>query len=194
MSPQALSVISEVGDLLQLKYSRHRIQPSLARPFDDNVYEDIDDWWTSPLLKWREPEQPQKIQNGSRWITSLPQGPRCAQVPLVTRLPWRYIPQQKENSLYFALPKHAELVVNTLKNSTYAFLCTFYFSFFVILCLRFFCLDVCECFFSACGICLVKPCCYVCEVDRCQLSKCLKLWDSGIFFISWMMMKWTLMG
>lgn len=43
MSPQALSVIGEVGDLLQLKYSRHRIQPSSARPFDDNVYEDIDD-------------------------------------------------------------------------------------------------------------------------------------------------------
>ncbi|KAG7226322.1 hypothetical protein INR49_003074 [Caranx melampygus] len=40
---RALSAISEVGDLLQLKYSRHRIQPSLARPFDDNVYEDIDD-------------------------------------------------------------------------------------------------------------------------------------------------------
>lgn len=43
LSPQALSVISEVGDLLQLKYSRHRIQPSMARPFDDNMYEDIDD-------------------------------------------------------------------------------------------------------------------------------------------------------
>lgn len=43
MSPQALSAISEVGDLLQLKYSRHRIQPSGARPFDDGVYEDVDD-------------------------------------------------------------------------------------------------------------------------------------------------------
>uniref|UniRef100_A0A8C4IHX7 serine C-palmitoyltransferase n=1 Tax=Dicentrarchus labrax TaxID=13489 RepID=A0A8C4IHX7_DICLA len=43
MLDRALSVISEVGDLLQLKYSRHRIQPSLARPFDNNVYEDIDD-------------------------------------------------------------------------------------------------------------------------------------------------------
>ncbi|XP_045919159.1 serine palmitoyltransferase 2-like [Micropterus dolomieu] len=42
MLDRALSAISEVGDLLQLKYSRHRIQPSLARPFDDNVYEDID--------------------------------------------------------------------------------------------------------------------------------------------------------
>ncbi|XP_043999687.1 serine palmitoyltransferase 2-like isoform X1 [Gambusia affinis] len=40
---QALSAISEVGDLLQLKYLRHRIQPSGARPFDDGVYEDIDD-------------------------------------------------------------------------------------------------------------------------------------------------------
>lgn len=40
---RALSVIDEVGDLLQLKYSRHKIQPSLVRPFDDNVYEDIDD-------------------------------------------------------------------------------------------------------------------------------------------------------
>lgn len=43
MSPQALNVISEVGDLLQLKYSRHRLQLSSARPFDDDVYEDIDD-------------------------------------------------------------------------------------------------------------------------------------------------------
>ncbi|KAE8289667.1 Serine palmitoyltransferase 2 [Larimichthys crocea] len=43
MLDRALSVISEVGDLLQLKYSRHRIQPSMARPFDDNMYEDIDD-------------------------------------------------------------------------------------------------------------------------------------------------------
>uniref|UniRef100_H3C9J2 Uncharacterized protein n=1 Tax=Tetraodon nigroviridis TaxID=99883 RepID=H3C9J2_TETNG len=39
---QALSVISEVGDL-QLKYSRHRMQPSPTRPFDGSVYEDIDD-------------------------------------------------------------------------------------------------------------------------------------------------------
>uniref|UniRef100_A0A3Q4GT80 Serine palmitoyltransferase, long chain base subunit 2a n=1 Tax=Neolamprologus brichardi TaxID=32507 RepID=A0A3Q4GT80_NEOBR len=43
MLDQALNVISEVGDLLQLKYSRHRLQPSSARPFDDDVYEDIDD-------------------------------------------------------------------------------------------------------------------------------------------------------
>uniref|UniRef100_A0A8D3AGU3 serine C-palmitoyltransferase n=1 Tax=Scophthalmus maximus TaxID=52904 RepID=A0A8D3AGU3_SCOMX len=40
---RALSVISEVGDLLQLKYSRHRIQSPLTRPFDENVYEDVDD-------------------------------------------------------------------------------------------------------------------------------------------------------
>lgn len=43
MSPQALSVISEVGELLQLKYSRHRLQPSPMRPLDDSVYEDIVD-------------------------------------------------------------------------------------------------------------------------------------------------------
>lgn len=64
MSPQALSVIGEVGDLLQLKYSRHRIQPSLARPFDDNVYEDIDDWWnhSSSKVVWTRttPPPPQK--------------------------------------------------------------------------------------------------------------------------------------
>ncbi|XP_034433121.1 serine palmitoyltransferase 2-like [Hippoglossus hippoglossus] len=40
---RALGVINEVGDLLQLKYSRHKIQPSLERPFDDNMYQDIDD-------------------------------------------------------------------------------------------------------------------------------------------------------
>lgn len=43
MSPQALSVISEVGDLLQLKYSRRRMQASPTRPFNGSVYEDIDD-------------------------------------------------------------------------------------------------------------------------------------------------------
>ena len=43
MSPQALSVISEVGDLLQLKYSRHRMQAPPTRLFDRGVYEDIDD-------------------------------------------------------------------------------------------------------------------------------------------------------
>ncbi|KAL3048841.1 hypothetical protein OYC64_008345 [Pagothenia borchgrevinki] len=40
---RALSVISEVGDLVNLKYSRQKIQPSVARSFDDNVFEDIDD-------------------------------------------------------------------------------------------------------------------------------------------------------
>ncbi|CAB1428539.1 unnamed protein product [Pleuronectes platessa] len=40
---RALCVINEVGDLLQLKYSRHRIQPSFGRPSDDNMYQDIDD-------------------------------------------------------------------------------------------------------------------------------------------------------
>uniref|UniRef100_A0A674MDA4 serine C-palmitoyltransferase n=1 Tax=Takifugu rubripes TaxID=31033 RepID=A0A674MDA4_TAKRU len=40
---KALSVISEVGDLLQLKYSRHRLQPSPMRPLDDSVYEDVVD-------------------------------------------------------------------------------------------------------------------------------------------------------
>ncbi len=37
---QALDVISEVGDLLQLKYSRHKILPSLDRPFDETSYEE----------------------------------------------------------------------------------------------------------------------------------------------------------
>lgn len=40
---EALRVISEVGDLLQLKYSRRRIQPAGARRSDDGVYDDIDD-------------------------------------------------------------------------------------------------------------------------------------------------------
>ncbi|KAK5857023.1 hypothetical protein PBY51_010293 [Eleginops maclovinus] len=40
---RALSVISEVGDLVHLKYSRRKIQPSVARSFDDNLFEDIDD-------------------------------------------------------------------------------------------------------------------------------------------------------
>ncbi|XP_030636531.1 serine palmitoyltransferase 2 [Chanos chanos] len=43
MLDTALSMISEVGDLLQLKYSRHRILPSLDRPFDETTYEENED-------------------------------------------------------------------------------------------------------------------------------------------------------
>ncbi|KAK7152798.1 hypothetical protein R3I93_010886 [Phoxinus phoxinus] len=40
MLDRALDVISEVGDLLQLKYSRHKALPSLDRPFDETTYEE----------------------------------------------------------------------------------------------------------------------------------------------------------
>ncbi|XP_053330299.1 serine palmitoyltransferase 2 [Spea bombifrons] len=39
----ALSKISEVGDLLQLKYSRHHFVPLLDRPFDETTYEETED-------------------------------------------------------------------------------------------------------------------------------------------------------
>lgn len=42
MLDRALSAINEVGDLLNLKYSRQRVRPSLARSCDDNLFEDID--------------------------------------------------------------------------------------------------------------------------------------------------------
>ncbi|XP_032088129.1 serine palmitoyltransferase 2 isoform X1 [Thamnophis elegans] len=38
-----LKKIDEVGDLLQLKYSRHRVVPLLDRPFDETTYEETDD-------------------------------------------------------------------------------------------------------------------------------------------------------
>lgn len=40
---QALKEINEVGDLLQLKYSRHRLVPILDRPFDETTYEETED-------------------------------------------------------------------------------------------------------------------------------------------------------
>uniref|UniRef100_A0A672QBM3 serine C-palmitoyltransferase n=1 Tax=Sinocyclocheilus grahami TaxID=75366 RepID=A0A672QBM3_SINGR len=40
MLDRALDVISEVGDLLHLKYSRHKVLPSLDRPFDETTYEE----------------------------------------------------------------------------------------------------------------------------------------------------------
>ncbi|XP_067311805.1 serine palmitoyltransferase 2 [Pseudorasbora parva] len=40
MLDRALDVISEVGDLLQLKYSRRKVLPSLDRPFDETTYEE----------------------------------------------------------------------------------------------------------------------------------------------------------
>uniref|UniRef100_A0A3Q2NTU3 Aminotransferase class I/classII domain-containing protein n=2 Tax=Fundulus heteroclitus TaxID=8078 RepID=A0A3Q2NTU3_FUNHE len=40
---RALAAISEVGDLLQLKYSRRRLQLTAPRPSDDAVYDDMDD-------------------------------------------------------------------------------------------------------------------------------------------------------
>ncbi|XP_063804278.1 serine palmitoyltransferase 2 [Pseudophryne corroboree] len=43
MLDQALSKISEVGDLLQLKYSRHHFVPLLDRPFDETTYEETED-------------------------------------------------------------------------------------------------------------------------------------------------------
>ncbi|KAF4083696.1 hypothetical protein AMELA_G00119660 [Ameiurus melas] len=39
----ALNAINEVGDLLQLKSSRHRILPSLDRPYDETTYEECED-------------------------------------------------------------------------------------------------------------------------------------------------------
>ncbi|XP_053553337.1 serine palmitoyltransferase 2 [Bombina bombina] len=39
----ALRQISEVGDLLQLKYSRHQFVPLLDRPFDETTYEETED-------------------------------------------------------------------------------------------------------------------------------------------------------
>uniref|UniRef100_H3B216 serine C-palmitoyltransferase n=1 Tax=Latimeria chalumnae TaxID=7897 RepID=H3B216_LATCH len=39
----ALKEISEVGDLLQLKYSRHKPVPLLDRPFDETTYEETED-------------------------------------------------------------------------------------------------------------------------------------------------------
>lgn len=41
---QALKEINEVGDLLQLKYSRHRLVPLLDRSFDETTYEETEDW------------------------------------------------------------------------------------------------------------------------------------------------------
>ncbi|KAL6083437.1 hypothetical protein STEG23_035557, partial [Scotinomys teguina] len=39
----ALKEIDEVGDLLQLKYSRRRLVPLLDRPFDETTYEETED-------------------------------------------------------------------------------------------------------------------------------------------------------
>ncbi|XP_077179458.1 serine palmitoyltransferase 2 isoform X2 [Paroedura picta] len=39
----ALKKLDEVGDLLQIKYSRHRIVPLLDRPFDETTYEETED-------------------------------------------------------------------------------------------------------------------------------------------------------
>eukprot|EP00075_Anas_platyrhynchos_P024494 XP_027313747.1 serine palmitoyltransferase 2 isoform X1 [Anas platyrhynchos] len=43
MLDTALKEINEVGDLLQLKYSRHRLVPLLDRPFDETTYEETED-------------------------------------------------------------------------------------------------------------------------------------------------------
>ncbi|KAL8169111.1 UNVERIFIED_CONTAM: Serine palmitoyltransferase 2 [Gekko kuhli] len=39
----ALKGLDEVGDLLQIKYSRHRLVPLLDRPFDETTYEETED-------------------------------------------------------------------------------------------------------------------------------------------------------
>ncbi|OCT68193.1 serine palmitoyltransferase 2 isoform X2 [Xenopus laevis] len=43
MLDAALREINEVGDLLQLKYSRHHFVPLLDRPFDETTYEESED-------------------------------------------------------------------------------------------------------------------------------------------------------
>lgn len=43
MLDTALKEINEVGDLLQLKYSRRRLVPLLDRPFDETTYEETED-------------------------------------------------------------------------------------------------------------------------------------------------------
>ncbi|KAI4883123.1 hypothetical protein NFI96_017291 [Prochilodus magdalenae] len=43
MLDQVLNALDEVGDLLQLKFSRHRILPALDRPFDETTYEECED-------------------------------------------------------------------------------------------------------------------------------------------------------
>lgn len=43
MLDEALGRISEVGDLLQLKYSRRHFLPLLDRPFDETTYEESED-------------------------------------------------------------------------------------------------------------------------------------------------------
>lgn len=41
---QALKELNEIGDLLQIKYSRRRLVPLLDRPFDETTYEETEDW------------------------------------------------------------------------------------------------------------------------------------------------------
>ncbi|XP_059817665.1 serine palmitoyltransferase 2 [Hypanus sabinus] len=43
MLDTALKVIGEVGDLLQLKYSRHKLEPLIDCPSDETTYEEIED-------------------------------------------------------------------------------------------------------------------------------------------------------
>lgn len=43
MLDTALKAFDEVGDLLQLKYSRHQLVPLLDRPFDETTYEETED-------------------------------------------------------------------------------------------------------------------------------------------------------
>ncbi|XP_067894711.1 serine palmitoyltransferase 2 [Heterodontus francisci] len=43
MLDTVLKVIGEVGDLLQLKYSRHKLDPLIDHPFDATTYEDNED-------------------------------------------------------------------------------------------------------------------------------------------------------
>ncbi|XP_048340974.1 serine palmitoyltransferase 2 [Sphaerodactylus townsendi] len=43
MLDTALKEIDEIGDLLQIKYSRHQLVPLLDRPFDETTYEETED-------------------------------------------------------------------------------------------------------------------------------------------------------
>lgn len=102
MLDRALSVISEVGELLQLKYSRRRIQPSLVRPFDDDLFEDVDDW-----ISYVCPVRRRTLENATETDSMLPTRSRMCTDALLPFSIKMWCPRVMRGclELCFALPK-----------------------------------------------------------------------------------------
>lgn len=144
----------------------------------------------APLLARRQSRQPaRKPQDGSRWITSLPQGARCAKVRP---------PQQEEKHCHFYSPLPYP-TAQRKKKASLLFPMYIYFvsSFHYFVCFVFQVgkIHVRGYVCSACSIRHVKPCCCALYVTWTfvllpNVSERERFWDFDLIMNLWLTCSW----